>query len=77
MKLYNNQRNAHVFNLFIYLLLSTSEAGLQRRQWFKSPGYGVSARELTPYAGNLNNCQSCTPASEDGLKEIPKHIRKK
>jgi hypothetical protein len=39
--------------LFIYLLLPyifraffspSSEAGVQLRQWFKSPGYGVSAR---------------------------------
>jgi hypothetical protein len=58
MKLYNDQRNAQVFNLFIYLLLPymfraffspSSEAGVQLRQWFKSPGYGVSARALTPY----------------------------
>jgi hypothetical protein len=27
----------------------SSEAGLQLRQWFKSPAYGVSARALTPY----------------------------
>jgi hypothetical protein len=27
----------------------SSEAGVQFRQWFKSPGYGVSARELKPY----------------------------
>jgi hypothetical protein len=59
--LYNDQRNAQVFNLFIYLLLPYvfraffspfSEAGVQFRQWFKSPGYGVSARALTPYVGH-------------------------
>jgi hypothetical protein len=27
----------------------SSQAGVQLRQWFKSPGYGVSARALTPY----------------------------
>jgi hypothetical protein len=27
----------------------SSEAGVQLLQWFKSPGDGVSARELTPY----------------------------
>jgi hypothetical protein len=40
-KLYNDQRNAQVFNLFIYLLLpcfgvsfsQSSEAGVQVRQW--------------------------------------------
>jgi hypothetical protein len=26
----------------------SSEAGVQLRQWFKCPGYGVSARALTP-----------------------------
>jgi hypothetical protein len=50
-----NQLNAQVFNLFylsIYFCLTcfglsfspSSEAGVQLRQWFKSPGYGVSAR---------------------------------
>jgi hypothetical protein len=31
----------------------SSEAGVQFRLWFKSPGYGVSARALTPYPGLL------------------------
>jgi hypothetical protein len=39
--------------------------------------YGVSARVLKPYPGDLNHCRSCIPASEDGLKEIPKHVRQK
>jgi hypothetical protein len=52
MKLYNDQRDAQVFNLFIYLLLPyvsgltfspSSEAGVQIRQWVKSSGYDVSA----------------------------------
>jgi hypothetical protein len=34
-------------------LSPSSEAGGQIRQWFKSPGYGVSARVLTPYPGDL------------------------
>jgi hypothetical protein len=29
-------------------LSPSSEAGLQIQQWFKSPGYGVSAWALTP-----------------------------
>jgi hypothetical protein len=75
MKLYNDQRNAQVLILIIYLLLpymfwalfsQSSEAGVQFRQWFQSPGYGVSARALTPY-----------PASEDWPKETPKHVRQK
>jgi hypothetical protein len=28
-----------------------SEAGVQHRQWFKSSGYGVSARVLSSYPG--------------------------
>jgi hypothetical protein len=44
---------------------------------FKCAGYGVSARALTPYPAGLNYCRSCTPASEDGLKESPKHVRQK
>jgi hypothetical protein len=60
----------------------SSEAGVLLRQWFKSAGYGVSVRAilvrtLTPYQEDLNYCRSCTPASEDGLKESPKHVRQK
>jgi hypothetical protein len=55
----------------------SSEAGVQFRQWFKFPGYGVSARALTPYTVDFNHCRSCTPASENGLKESPKHVRQK
>jgi hypothetical protein len=55
MKLYNDQRNALAFSLFylsIFFCLACfgfsfspfSEARLQLRQWFKSPGYGVSPR---------------------------------
>jgi hypothetical protein len=60
MKLYNDQRNAKVLiYLSIYFRLTclelsfspSSEEGVQFRQWFKSPGYGVSARALTPYSG--------------------------
>jgi hypothetical protein len=36
-----------------------------------------SAGALTPYPGDYNHCRICTPASEDGLKESPKHVRKK
>jgi hypothetical protein len=32
---------------------------------------------LTPYPGDLNHCRNCTTASEDGLKESPKHVRQK
>jgi hypothetical protein len=28
-------------------------------------------------SGDLNHCRNCTPASEDGLKESPKHVRHK
>jgi hypothetical protein len=80
MKLYNDKLNAQVFkfNLFIYLLLPYmfwaffspfSEAGIQLRRWFKSPGYGISTRALTPYPGDLKHCRSCASASVDGLKE--------
>jgi hypothetical protein len=67
----------------------SSEAGVQLLQWFKSPRHGVSARarmetyssilarELTPYIGELNHCRICSPASENGLKESPKHVRQK
>jgi hypothetical protein len=55
----------------------SSGANVQLRQWFKSPGYGFSARALIPYPGDLNHCCNSTPASEDGLKESPKHVRQK
>jgi hypothetical protein len=35
---------------------SSSEAGVQLLQWFKFPGYGVSAQVLTQYPGDLNYC---------------------
>jgi hypothetical protein len=63
LKLYNDQRNAQVFNyLSIYLSFTcfglsispSSEAGVQLRHW-----------------------RICAPASEDGLKESPKHVRQK
>jgi hypothetical protein len=78
--------NAQVFNLFFYLFRLTcfglsfspsSEAGVQFRQWFKSPGYGVSAPALILYPGDLYHCRNYTPASEDGLKESPKNVRRK
>jgi hypothetical protein len=55
----------------------TSEAGVQLRQWVKSAWYGVSARAQKPCPSDLNLCRSCTPVSEDGLKETPKHVRQK
>jgi hypothetical protein len=61
MKLYNDQHNAQVFNLFIYF----------------TSGYDVSTWALTPYPGDLNHCQNCAPSSEDGLKESPKYVRLK
>jgi hypothetical protein len=81
IKLYNDQRNAQVLiYLSIYFYLTcfgvsfspSSEAGVQLRQLFRSSGYGVSAR-----AFDLNHCRSCTPASEDELKESLKHLRQK
>jgi hypothetical protein len=58
MKLYNDQLNAQVCNLFyLYIhfcltcfglsFISSLEAGVQLRQWFKPPGYGVSAQPET------------------------------
>jgi hypothetical protein len=86
--LYNDQLNAQVFgliNVFVSFCLtcfelsfsSSSEAGVQLQQWFKAAGYGVSPWALTPYPGDLNHCRSCKPASEDGLKEILKHVSPK
>jgi hypothetical protein len=40
----------------------SSEEGIQFRQRFKSPGYGVSARALTPYPGRskwINKLKTC------------------
>jgi hypothetical protein len=61
MKLYNDQSNTQVFNLFIYLLLPY--ISLVSWVWCQLPG--------------ADNCRICTPASEDGLKESPKHVRQK
>jgi hypothetical protein len=67
---------------------TSSEADVQLRQRFKSPVCGVIAwarielsssilaRVLTSYPGDEPR-RSFIPASEDGLKESPKHIRQK
>ena len=81
----SNVMHKFLINLSIYFCLTcfgfsfspSSEAGVQFRQWFKSLGYGVSARSLTLDPGDLNQCQSCSPTSEDGLKGSPKHVRQK
>jgi hypothetical protein len=87
-EMYNDQLYVQIYNLFylsIYFSIScfalsfspSSYAGVQLRQWFRSPGYGVSAQAETPFPGDLNHCRSCTPTFEDGLKESPKHVRQK
>jgi hypothetical protein len=81
----NNLMHKFLIYLSIYFCLTwfglsfspSSEAGVQLRQCFKCPGEGVIVRTLTPYPGDLNDCQICTPASEGGLKESPKHVRQK
>jgi hypothetical protein len=55
----------------------SSEAGVQIRQWFKSPGYGVSVRARMELCTALESRRSCTPAFEDGLKESPKPVSQK
>jgi hypothetical protein len=73
------------FNLFylsIYFCLTcfrlslspSSEAGVQLQDfwvWFQCPGAETIPRRPEPLP------LSCTPASEDGLKENPKHVRQK
>jgi hypothetical protein len=55
MKMYNDQRNAQIINLFIYYFYLTClglsirpspEAGVQFPQCLKSAGYDVSTRTL-------------------------------
>jgi hypothetical protein len=86
LKLYNDQRNAQVFNLFIYLILPymfraffwpifrgrfTISAVVQVCWvWCKRQGADTIPNRLEPLP-------SCTPASEDGLKESPKNLRQK
>jgi hypothetical protein len=80
-----NVMHKFLIYLSIYLCLTcfglsfspSSEAGVQFRQWFNSPGYGVSTRTLTPYPVDLNHCRNCTPASEDERKGRPKQVRQK
>jgi hypothetical protein len=78
MKLYNDQRNAQVFNLFIYLLLPYMFRGfllahLQRQVY--NFGAGSSVLGMGSASEDLNHCRSCTPASEDVLKESLKHVK--
>jgi hypothetical protein len=62
------QKAAFTFNFTLLLL---RHAKIQ--EWFKFQRPWA----LKPYPKDLNHCRSCTPASEDGLKESPKHVRKK
>jgi hypothetical protein len=81
----NEVMNVFLIYLSIYFCLAgfglsfspSPEAAVQFRQSFKPAGYGVSARALISYPGDLNHCRNCTPASEDGLKESPKNVRQK
>jgi hypothetical protein len=44
----------HLCLICFWLSFSPSaESGVQFLQWFKSPGYDVSARALTPYPGEF------------------------
>jgi hypothetical protein len=73
---------------FIYLFTSALHvsgfllAHLQRQMYKIGNGSSLlgmvlAPRALTPYPEDLNHCHSCTPASEDRLKERPKHVRQK
>jgi hypothetical protein len=59
----NLQRQVYNFGSGSSLLGTVSASGL--------------VRALTPYPGDLNHSRSCTPASEDELKESPEHVRQK
>jgi hypothetical protein len=81
----NNVMHKFLIYLSIYFCLTcfglsfspSSEAGIKLRQKFMAAGYGVSARALIPYPGDLNHCRNYTPTSEEGLKESLKHVRQK
>jgi hypothetical protein len=86
MELYNDQLNAQVFKfiLFICLLLpymlraffypifrgKRTTSAVVQVSW-------VWCQRLGADTLPLNHCRSCTPASEDELKETPKHGRQK
>jgi hypothetical protein len=61
------QKLLNLIYLLVYFCLTcfglpfspSSEAGLQLREWFKPPGYGVRARALTPYPGAKRKPQTC------------------
>jgi hypothetical protein len=84
MKFYNDQRNAQVFNLFfIYFCLTclglsfspSSEAGVQLRQWFKTRGYGVSARALTPYPKRKSSQNVAQPSLKLTVCQVITRVR--
>jgi hypothetical protein len=65
IKLYGEQSNAQVFNLFIYLLLP-----YMFRAFFKL----IFRGRCTNSAVVQVSWVWCTTASEDGLKESPKQV---
>jgi hypothetical protein len=73
IKLYNDQRNAQVFNfLSVYFYLICFGLSFTTSAWLKSPGPGADT-----IPKGLEPRRNYTPASEDGLKESPKHVTQK
>jgi hypothetical protein len=85
MKLYNDQRNAQVFNLFFYLYISYMFrafllAHIEKQVYNFHSGsslLGIQRPGADTIPIDLNHCRSCKPATEDGLKESPKQVRQK
>jgi hypothetical protein len=69
MKLYNDQTNAQVLNLFIYFCLTCF--GLFFQPIFRGRCTNSAVAQISwvwyQRPGDLNHCRICIPASEDGL----------
>jgi hypothetical protein len=85
MKLYNDQHNAQVFNLRVFIHLLPP---FMFRAFFKPIFRGKCTTSAVTQVSwvrcqrprpdtILSRSRNCAPAFEDGLKDSPKHVRQK
>jgi hypothetical protein len=72
----------HKLLIYLSIYFCLTRFGLSFSQYSEAgfnfdSGSSLLGTVLTPYLRDLNHCRSCTPVSEDGLKESPKYVSQK